>query len=130
MKSSHLRFGTTVVRSAEHVVIASSFRLPARVVDLICSVLRLFALWVAIGMLSAVGVAQSVIDLTHPFDEHTIYWPTETGFVLNKGDAGITERGYFYAANRFAAPEHGGTHIDAPFHFAERGQTVEHVSPS
>ncbi|MEQ8847558.1 cyclase family protein [Botrimarina sp.] len=68
---------------------------------------------------------EAIVDLTHPFDGDTIYWPTETGFVLQRGTAGFTERGYFYAANRFSAPEHGGTHLDAPFHFAQEGQTVE-----
>lgn len=69
----------------------------------------------------------TLIDLTHPFDERTIYWPTETGFQLIRGPAGITEKGYYYAANRFAAPEHGGTHIDAPVHFYQGGQTVDQV---
>jgi kynurenine formamidase len=67
------------------------------------------------------------VDLTHPFNEQTIYWPTEEGFKLLRGPAGITERGYYYAANRFLAAEHGGTHIDAPIHFWEGGQTVEEV---
>ena len=53
-----------------------------------------------------------IIDLTHPFDEQTIYWPTEKGFQLLRGPAGVTEKGYYYAANRFQAAEHGGTHID------------------
>jgi kynurenine formamidase len=68
-----------------------------------------------------------VIDLTHTFDETTIYWPTEEGFKLLHGPAGITERGYFYAANRFMCAEHGGTHIDAPIHFWKGGQTVDEI---
>jgi kynurenine formamidase len=68
-----------------------------------------------------------MIDLTHTFDESTIYWPTEEGFKLLRGPAGITERGYFYAANRFMCAEHGGTHIDAPIHFFQGGQTVDLV---
>jgi len=36
-------------------------------------------------------------------------------------------KGYYYAANRFAAPEHGGTHLDAPIHFAEAKPTAEQV---
>lgn len=67
------------------------------------------------------------VDLTHPFDEQTIYWPTERGFQLQKGPAGTTAKGYFYAANRFASAEHGGTHIDAPYHFNKDGQTVDKV---
>ncbi len=69
----------------------------------------------------------SVIALTHTFDESTIYWPTEKGFQLEKGSAGLTEKGYFYAANRFRAAEHGGTHLDAPIHFHARRQTVDQI---
>jgi kynurenine formamidase len=68
------------------------------------------------------------VDLTHPFNDQTIYWPTENGFRLEKGPAGITERGYFYSANRFAAAEHGGTHIDAPIHFYSERDTVDRIA--
>ena len=68
-----------------------------------------------------------LVDLTHAFDEKTIYWPTEKGFVLEKGPAGLTPKGYFYSANRFAAAEHGGTHLDAPIHFFEGRRTVEAI---
>ncbi len=40
---------------------------------------------------------------------------------------GPTAGGYFYAANRFCSPEHGGTHLDAPIHFAEEGWTAEAI---
>jgi kynurenine formamidase len=68
-----------------------------------------------------------MIDLTHTFDAKTIYWPTEDGFKLMPEAAGITEQGYWYSANRFKCAEHGGTHIDAPIHFFERGQTVDQL---
>ena len=68
-----------------------------------------------------------IIDLSHPFDSQTIYWPTEEGFKLEKEAAGVTPQGYYYASNRFSAPEHGGTHIDAPRHFAANGNTVDQV---
>jgi kynurenine formamidase len=67
------------------------------------------------------------IDLTHAFDEQTVYWPTEEGFKLIKGFEGHTEAGYYYAAHRFEAAEHGGTHIDAPIHFYEGGAPLEQV---
>lgn len=70
---------------------------------------------------------ESIIDLTHPFDQQTIYWPTEEGFKLLHESAGVTEKGYYYAANRFNAAEHGGTHIDAPRHFWEAGETVDQI---
>jgi kynurenine formamidase len=67
-----------------------------------------------------------LIDLTHPFDARTIYWPTAPhGFELQRLSYGRTEKGYFYSAYAFAAPEHGGTHIDAPIHFSDSGRTVD-----
>ncbi len=71
--------------------------------------------------------ASRLIDLTHSFDRGTIYWPTAAGFKLIRGPAGITEKGYYYAANRFEAAEHGGTHIDAPIHFFEGRHTVDQI---
>jgi kynurenine formamidase len=71
--------------------------------------------------------ARRMLDLTHPFDEQTIYWPTEAGFRLDRGQAGVTDLGYYYVANRFTCAEHGGTHIDAPIHFFEGGQTVDEI---
>jgi kynurenine formamidase len=71
--------------------------------------------------------ASKLIDLSYSFGEQTIYWPTEAGFKLQRGSAGVTELGYYYAANRFECAEHGGTHIDAPRHFWESGQTVEQI---
>jgi kynurenine formamidase len=68
-----------------------------------------------------------VVDLTHTFNRDTIYWPTEEGFKLVKEKAGFTDKGYYYAANRMIAAEHGGTHIDAPIHFSARGQTVDAI---
>jgi kynurenine formamidase len=67
------------------------------------------------------------VDLTHSFDEQTIYWPTEKGFELERGQAGVTEKGYYYTANRFCSAEHGGTHIDAPIHFFEGGNTLDAI---
>src|SRR5262245_9821956 len=70
---------------------------------------------------------KTIIDLTHPFDEYTIYWPTEDGFRHVKEVYGHTDRGYFYASYRIDAAEHGGTHIDAPIHFNEQGQTLDEI---
>ncbi len=68
---------------------------------------------------------RKVIDLTYPFDSTTIYWPTEKGFVFEKGFEGVTPGGFYYTANRFWTPEHGGTHIDAPIHFSQGKKTVD-----
>jgi kynurenine formamidase len=56
-----------------------------------------------------------------------VYWPTEPGFRFERGNNGVTPKGYYYAANRFATAEHGGTHLDAPRHFAEGKHTVDEV---
>ena len=69
-----------------------------------------------------------IIDLTHEYSDQTIYWPTENGFELEEEFGGMTEKGYYYSAKKFTAPEHGGTHMDAPIHFAENGKTVEQIS--
>jgi kynurenine formamidase len=72
--------------------------------------------------------AQSeIIDLTYPLDSETLYWPTAEGFTLEEEFRGITERGYFYAANSFHASEHIGTHLDAPLHFAEGKHSIDQI---
>lgn len=77
---------------------------------------------------SAIGAEPGTwIDLTHPFDAATIYWPTEKGFQFDAGANGLTAKGYFYAANRFASAEHGGTHLDAPRHFSANGRTSDAI---
>ena len=69
-----------------------------------------------------------LVDLTHPFDERTLYWPTSpTTFKLERLSYGMTPGGWFYAANALCAPEHGGTHLDAPIHFAEGKETTDQV---
>ncbi|WP_139558437.1 cyclase family protein [Methylotetracoccus oryzae] len=68
------------------------------------------------------------IDLTHAFGKDTIYWPTAEGFKLETVFDGTTEKGYHYSANQFCAAEHGGTHVDAPIHFADGAPTIDHVS--
>src|SRR5919201_5220548 len=74
--------------------------------------------------------ASMLIDLTHPFDSKTLYWPTGEGsFQLKQLSYGRTSAGFFYSANSFCAPEHGGTHIDAPIHFSEGGLTVDKIPP-
>jgi kynurenine formamidase len=70
---------------------------------------------------------RGLVDLSHPFNERTIYWPTARQFKLTKVAEGETEGGWFYAANDFEAAEHGGTHLDAPIHFARGGDTADEL---
>ncbi len=71
--------------------------------------------------------AARVVDLTYAFGASTIYWPTAKGFEWQKESWGASERGYFYAAARYAASEHGGTHLDSPIHFYEDRATVDEI---
>jgi kynurenine formamidase len=69
-----------------------------------------------------------IVDLTHPFDEQTIYWPTSPSkFELKPLSFGKTAGGYFYASFVLCTPEHGGTHLDAPLHFAEGHPSIGDV---
>src|SRR2546425_10683976 len=78
-------------------------------------------------LLAGILPAQS-IDLTYAFDERTIYWPTGKPFQWEKEVWGMTPGGYWYSSGRFAASEHGGTHLDAPIHFGQ-GQAAVHAIP-
>src|SRR3990170_4908748 len=67
------------------------------------------------------------IDLTHDFSSETIYWPTSEPFQLETVFRGITDKNFFYSAYKFCAAEHGGTHIDAPVHFALGHNSVDKI---
>lgn len=71
--------------------------------------------------------AKKIVDLTHSFNRQTIYWPTAESFQFEKVAWGKTEAGYFYSSANIAASEHGGTHLDAPIHFAEKGWTSDQI---
>ncbi len=59
------------------------------------------------------------IDLTYSFSPETVYWPTADKFQFDTAYEGMTPDGYYYSAFIFCAAEHGGTHLDAPIHFAK-----------
>ncbi len=71
-----------------------------------------------------------VVDLTYPFDEQTLYWPHNKAFQWQKTSWGPNQNGYWYASANFSASEHGGTHLDAPIHFAQDGVSVDQIPPS
>lgn len=77
----------------------------------------------------SIDLARSeLLDLTHPFNAQTLYWPTSPGkFELKKISYGPSPGGYFYSAFTLSTPEHGGTHLDAPIHFAENGLTADRL---
>ena len=67
------------------------------------------------------------VDLSHDFSDKTVYWPTAEPFKLDTVAEGKTDAGYYYSAYKFSGSEHGGTHIDAPVHFAENRDTVDQI---
>ncbi len=72
--------------------------------------------------------AFTLVDLTYPYDDNTVFWPTSpTQFTLESLAYGVGDQGFFYSANQFCTPEHGGTHLDAPIHFAEARHTVDQI---
>lgn len=72
-----------------------------------------------------------LVDLTHALGARTLYWPTAaTGFKLEQLSFGETPGGYFYSSYAYSAPEHGGTHLDAPIHFSRTGLTADRIPVS
>jgi kynurenine formamidase len=84
------------------------------------------------AMMATSAVAQDLsagkwIDLTHPFNENSVYWPTAEMFKKTEVFHGRTEGGWYYSAYNFSAAEHGGTHMDSPVHFAEGAHTTDQI---
>jgi kynurenine formamidase len=68
------------------------------------------------------------IDLTYPFDSTTLYWPNNSNSFKHSVDfKGVVPMGYFYSSYSLSMPEHGGTHLDAPVHFAEGRESTDAV---
>jgi kynurenine formamidase len=96
--------------------------------------MKVAAIFVLIGLMvlgfnsgSSPEKPKQMVDLTHDFSEDTVYWPTSDPFKMDVVAAGKTPKGFYYAANKFSASEHGGTHLDAPIHFAEGRQTADQI---
>ncbi len=94
-----------------------SFFIPALVSAMLC----------AATTFSLAATKEKIIDMTFPFSENSIYWPTDKPFTPTVVFRGTTAGGYWYASNQYAASEHGGTHVDAPIHFSQHGRTVGQV---
>ncbi len=73
------------------------------------------------------GSGADWIDMSYTYDASTIFWPTARPFELEVVAAGMTEAGFYYAANNFCTAEHGGTHLDAPIHFAEGKRSTDEI---
>jgi kynurenine formamidase len=68
-----------------------------------------------------------LVDLTHPLNDETIVWPGSDPFRFEVLFHDHTDDGYYYSARNLSGPEHGGTHLDAPVHFAEGRWTTDQI---
>lgn len=67
------------------------------------------------------------VDLTHELAEDSPFWPTAEGFKHEAASYGQTPGGWFYSSYNLTLSEHGGTHLDAPIHFAAGKQTTDRI---
>ena len=93
----------------------------------LCLLCLVSALAVSCSRAAPDPFAGTLVDLSHSYDEQTVFWPTAEGFRLERVAEGVTPGGYYYAANNFSTAEHGGTHLDAPVHFAQGRDTADRV---
>jgi kynurenine formamidase len=68
--------------------------------------------------------AWRVVDLTQPLGPRTVLWPGSRPFAAEA--EGRMDRDGWYSRS-LAVPEHAGTHLDAPAHFAADGASVEAI---
>jgi kynurenine formamidase len=79
--------------------------------------------------ISLAEVIQSgkLYDLSYDFSDQTLYWPTANPFRFDTAFDGVTPGGFYYSAYNYCAAEHGGTHLDAPVHFAKGKWTTDEI---
>ena len=70
---------------------------------------------------------KKLVDMTYPFSAETLHWPTAKPFNLETVNEGRTPQGFWYSSYNYGGSEHVGTHLDAPFHFAEGKWTTEKI---
>src|SRR5690242_15432691 len=88
--------------------------------------MRWFGLFAPALLWAQIDVSK-LVDLTWAFDEKSIYWPTGKPFQWEKESWGTSPGGYWYTSGRYAASEHGGTHLDAPIHFGKDRQSIDEI---
>lgn len=75
------------------------------------------------------------MDLSHEFDKNTVYWPevVQNGLNFQRAPEEIWQTygkpSRAYRQGHFTMGEHGGTHIDAPYHFNRGGKSTEELMP-
>jgi len=69
----------------------------------------------------------TLVDMSYAYNEDTVYWPTAPGFAKSTDFEGVTDAGFYYTAYSVSTAEHGGTHLDAPVHFAEGKHSADQI---
>lgn len=70
-----------------------------------------------------------LVDLTQTLSDQSVFWPTVSiGFKIEDETKEDKNRSYFYSSHKITLSEHGGTHLDAPYHFNNAGLTTEKIS--
>uniref|UniRef100_A0A4D5RQE7 Putative conserved secreted protein n=1 Tax=Ixodes scapularis TaxID=6945 RepID=A0A4D5RQE7_IXOSC len=67
-----------------------------------------------------------MVDLSHHFNNSTIYWSEDGRFSLNVTLFNDTQEGWFQE-DVIREPTHGGTHLDSPVHFYRGGISVAEI---
>lgn len=67
------------------------------------------------------------IELSYPFNNETIYWPGDPTFKLTTMFDNYTSDGYYLFMSSISAPEHGGTHLDAPRHYVQGKWSTDEI---
>lgn len=68
---------------------------------------------------------RNLLDLSHTFNNQTIYWREGGRFVLNATVSAENED--WFQSDSITTPTHGGTHLDSPLHFNKTGWSVSQI---
>jgi kynurenine formamidase len=68
-----------------------------------------------------------VVELSHPLDENSPYWPEGNAPSPFRAKVVSTIENGGYFARDLEMPEHFGTHMDAPAHFDAKGLTIDRI---
>jgi kynurenine formamidase len=74
----------------------------------------------------AATMYKHVVDLTQTLNERSPNWEGTEQSPYQARELGNLKRDGYYS-RRITLPEHHGTHIDAPAHFADNGWTVDRI---
>jgi kynurenine formamidase len=80
------------------------------------------------GCASAPALDQKrLVDLTHPFSEGLIVWPSTPKFEYTRSIFGRDDQGRWYATGDLRLGEMSGTHLAAPLHLSEGARSTSDI---